>query len=150
MRKVIILSICTFISACCPRPLNVYTYYCKEIDYTFKVVEKDTCDVLVFADGDSVFYPRPYNGGYCGIEFYLSVDSNRIYLGPHFPTVYDFKENKCKLGFIEIEEDFTINDEPFKNGNYWGFYGGCDRGCYTFSVMHKSVYCGRLEPLEWE
>ena len=47
---------------------NVHTYYCDDIDYTFKILERDTCDIMVFSDGDSLFYSRPYNGGYSGIE----------------------------------------------------------------------------------
>lgn len=152
MRKAIIFSLSILLCASCSRPLRIYTYYCKEIDYTFKIVEKDTCDVLVLADGDSVFYYRPYNGGYCGIEFFLSVDSNRVYFGPEFPTVYCYKENKYKFEFIvEVEDDLTTDVyEPFEAGNYWGFYGGCDRGCYTFGIRHKSKDYGSIEPLEWK
>ncbi len=149
IRKIVLCCIISSLTSCFVS--DVHTYYFKDLDYTFKIIEKDTCDVLVFADGDSVFYPRPYNGGYCGIEFYLSVDSNRIYLGPHFPTVYDFKEKKYKLNFIVRGDDLTTNiREPFEKGNYWGFYGGCDQGRYTFGVMRKSVDYGCLEPLEWE
>ena len=61
----------------CRRHSGVYTYHCKEIDFTFQVLEKDTYDVLVLGDGgDSIFYQAPYNGGYLGIDFFLSVDSN--------------------------------------------------------------------------
>ena len=59
----------------CRRHSDVYTYHCKEIDFTFQVLEKDTYDVLVLGDGgDSIFYQAPYNGGYLGIDFsYLLI-----------------------------------------------------------------------------
>ena len=71
------LMVILYVIVRCRRHSGVYTYHCKEIDFTFQVLEKDTCDVLVLGDGgDSIFYQAPYNGGYLGIDFFLSVDSN--------------------------------------------------------------------------
>lgn len=87
----------------CRRHSGVYTYHCKEIDFTFQVLEKDTCDVLVLGDGgDSIFYQAPYNGGYLGIDFFLSVDSNIIYLSPYFPIIYNKVTKKYKMQSITL------------------------------------------------
>ena len=42
------------------------------------------------------FTKAPYNGGYLGIDFFLSVDSNIIYLSPYFPIIYN---NNSSLKF---------------------------------------------------
>ena len=130
---------------------DVHTYYCKDIDYTFMILEKDTCDVLVFGNGDSVFYAPPLYGDYLGIEFFLSIDSNTIYLGPYFPTVYRHVVKNYKIKSLKM--DIRINKdyyEPYHNNDkYWEFYGGCDQGSYTFGVWHDSFSMGSLEPLEW-
>lgn len=95
----------------CRRHSGVYTYHCKEIDFTFQVLEKDTCDVLVLGDGgDSIFYQAPYNGGYLGIDFFLSVDSNIIYLSPYFPIIYNKVTKKYKMQSIKstFEDDALV------------------------------------------
>lgn len=129
---------------------DVHTYYCDDIDYTFKIIERDTCDVMVWGDGDSLFYSRPYNGGYCGLEFFLSVDSNIICIGPNFAPIYRYTEKKYRIKFIEM--DLTNEDvyAQYRDYGYWGFYGGCDQDRYTFGVSHDSIYQQKsLEPLEW-
>lgn len=52
------------------------------MNFTFQILNKDTCDVLVLDGSDSIFYQATYNGGYLGIEFFKSADSNVIYLAP--------------------------------------------------------------------
>ena len=134
----------------CRRHSCVYTYYCKGIDYTFSVLEKDTCNVIVFGKGDSVFYASPLYGDYLGIEFYLSVDSNIVYLGPHFPVIYNIVENNYKIMSTKIDINRGKHYVPYRNSAYWGFYGGCDQGSYTFAVFHNSQFIEGLEPLEWK
>lgn len=130
---------------------GVYTYNLREIDFKFQVLEKDTCDVLIFGKGDSVFYSHPLNGTYLGIEFFLSVDSNIIYLGPYFPIKYHQTENKYDIKIITRNTDGSDSYEPYKNNEkYWGFFGGCDQGRYTFGVMRNKRFYRSLEPLEWK
>lgn len=134
----------------CRRHSGVYTYHCKEIGFTFQVLEKGTCDVLVLGgSGDSIFYQAPYNGGYLGIDFFLSVDSNIIYLSPYFPVIYNKVEKKYKMQSIKS----TFEDEtpwaPYINDKFWNFSGGCDQGRYTFSVSCDKKRYGFIEPLEW-
>ena len=38
----------------CHHQSDVYTYFCKNIVFTFRILEKDTCDVLILGDGDSM------------------------------------------------------------------------------------------------
>ena len=38
----------------------------------------------------------------------------------------------------------------YENDKYWGFYGGCDQGRYTFGVMRGRKDYGIIEPLEWK
>ena len=127
---------------------GIYTYCFKDINFKFQIVEKDSCDILIFGDGDSIFYSHPLNGDYLGVEFFLSVDSDVINLGPYFPQISHLKEKKyairkCKMS---LGEDSCA---PFETEQYWSFYGGCDQGRYTFGVMrNKTFYCS-LEPLEW-
>ncbi len=134
----------------CRRHSGVYTYYCKDIDYTFMVLEKGASDVLVFGKGDSVFYAPPLHGDYLGIEFYLSVDSNTVYLGPHFPKIYNIVENRFKIIPIKLELSRKNHYEPYCSSGYWEFCGGCDQGSYTFAASHNSQFIEGLEPLEWK
>ena len=130
---------------------GVYTYCLREIDFKFQVLEKDTCDVLIFGGGDSVFYSHPLNGTYLGIEFFLSNDSNIIYLGPYFPIKYHQTENKYVIKSIARNIDGSDPYESYENNEeYWGFFGGCDQGRYTFGVMRNKRDYGFLEPLEWK
>lgn len=128
-----------------------YTYYCKEMDFTFRILEKDSIDILVFDDNDSVFLPKA-NGQYLGLQFYIPEDSNIIYYekSSFFFPIYRYAENKYKIQFVKsdyINEDI---DKSFFNNHFWRFYGGCDQGRYTFGVWHDSLYLGSLEPLEWK
>lgn len=134
----------------CHHQPDAYTYCCKNIDFTFRILEKDTCDVLIFGDGDSIYYSAPYNGGYCGIEFFLSIDSNVVYLGPHFPTIYNKAETYYKIKNIPLSLEETDAYAPYESDKYWGFFGGCDQGRYTFGVMRGKNDCGIIEPLEWK
>ena len=111
---------------------------------------KDTCNVLILSDGDSICYAAPYNGGYCGVEFFLSTDSNVIYLGPHFPTIYNKVETYYKIKSIQLNLEEANSYTPYENDKYWGFFGGCDQGRYTFGVMRGKKDYGTIEPLEWE
>ena len=129
---------------------SVYTYYFKEMDFRFQVIEKDTCDVLVLGDSDSIFFSHPLNGNYLGIEFFLSVDSSIIYLGPYFPIIYNQVERKYVTKKITRSFEDTDNYEPYKNEKYWGFYGECDQGKYTFGIMRNKRFYRSLEPLEWK
>jgi len=134
----------------CRRHSGVYTYHCKEIDFTFQVLEKDTCDVLVLGgSGDSIFYQAPYNGGYLGIDFFLSVDSNIIYLSPYFPVIYNKVEKKYKMQSIKSTFEDEAPCAPYINDKFWNFSGGCDQGRYTFSVSLDKKRYGFIEPLEW-
>lgn len=144
-----LMAILYVIVRCC-RHSGVYTYHCKEIDFTFQVLEKDTCDVLVLGDGgDSIFYQAPYNGGYLGIDFFLSVDSNIIYLSPYFPIIYNKVTKKYKMQSIKSTFEDDDPCAPYINDKYWNFSGGCDQGRYTFSVSHGKKVYGSIEPLEW-
>ena len=134
----------------CRRHSDVHTYYCKDIDYTFMVLEKDTCNVLVFGNGDSVFYAPPLYGDYLGIDFYLSVDSNIVYLGSHFPIIYNIVENNYKIIPIKANLNGKNNYELYCSSGYWEFCGGCDQGSYTFGVTHNSKFIEGLEPIEWK
>jgi len=61
------LMVILYVIVRCRRHSGVYTYHCKEIGFTFQVLEKDTCDVLVLGgSGDPIFYQAPYNGEYLG------------------------------------------------------------------------------------
>lgn len=133
----------------CQHHSSVYTYYLKDIDFKFWVLENDTCDVLVLSDGDSIYYSHPYNGNYLGVEFFLSVDSNVVYLGPYFPNIYHMTGKKYVISKSEliIGEDSYAS---FENEQYWSFHGGCDQGRYTFGVMRNKKFYGSLEPLEWK
>ena len=134
----------------CHHQSDVYTYYCKNIDFTFRILEKDTCDVLTLGEGDSIYYAAPYNGGYCGIEFFLSIDSNVVYLGPNFPTIYNKVETYYQIKNIPLSLEETDSYAPYENDKYWGFFGGCDQGRYTFGVMRGRKDYGIIEPLEWK
>lgn len=127
---------------------GVYTYYLKEMDFRFQVIEKDTCDVLVLGNSDSIFFSHPLNGNYLGIEFFLSVDSNIIYLGPYFPIIYHQVERKYVTKKIRQTYEHADNYEPYKNENYWGFFGACDQGRHTFGIMRNKRFYRSLEPLE--
>ena len=130
---------------------DVHTYYCKELDYTFKMIEKDTFDVLVLGEGDSVFYSHSDNGDYLWISFYLSPDSNLVYFDPSSTEIcHRFVEHTLKFTFLKRNKDFTFDYSPYETNAYWRFYGGCDQGSYTFGVFHDSTYVGTLEPLEWK
>lgn len=160
---------------------EVYTYYCKEVNLTFQVLEKDTFHILVFDDKDSVFIPRRTSGQYLGVQFYIPEESNEIYfeMTAFCSTVYRYVENKYKIKFVQadlLKEVPNHNDckhfrfvgakfinpyieiEQYKkhvhelcvDSSFWGIYGDCDQGKYTFGVMRGKKYYGSLEPLEWE
>lgn len=133
----------------CRNHNRLYTYYCKQIDFKFQIIEKDTCDILVFGDNDSIFYSAPYNGNYLGVDFLLSVDSNTIYLGPYFPTIYHQISKNYHIK--RIKQNLFVGDlyEPYKNRDFWDFFGGCDQGSYTFNIMHNSKFVESIKPLEW-
>ena len=169
-----------FFASC--RWSNVHTYYFKDRDLKFKMVEKDTFSIMVLDDIDSIYISKRSNGEYLGIEFFIPNDSDIVYfkIGPNVPIVYKFVENKYKIRFVQFDDykDGVYNDishEVFKktgnkyinpyfepeqynklvgelsfDDNYWGFYGDCDQGSYTFGVMRGDIYCGVLEPLEWK
>ena len=147
---VFLLTICSicYMAIKCHHRSGIYTYYFKDIDFKFQVLEKDTCDVLILSDGDSVFYSQPLNGDYLGVDFFLSVDSNVVCLGPNFPIIYHMTENKyvIRKHALNLGEDSYA---PFENEQYWSFYGGCDQGRYTFGVMRNKKFDISLEPLEW-
>ena len=48
------------------------------MNFTFQILNKDTCDVLVLDGSDSIFYQATYNGGYLGIEFFLNSATNCV------------------------------------------------------------------------
>ena len=147
---ILLLIICYIVAIWFSRYSSVYTYYFKEIDFRFQVIEKDTCDVLVLGESDSIFYSHPYNGNYLGVEFFLSIDSNVIYLGPYFPTIYHQTNGKYLIRSIKLtleDEDFYA---PYSNEKYWGFFGGCDQRRYTFGIMCNKKFYRDLEPLEWK
>lgn len=126
---------------------DVYTYYFKDADFKFQILEKDTCDVLILNDGDSIFYSRQ-KGNYLGVEFFLPVDSNVVYLGPYFPKIYHMKGKN----YVINKSELIIGGDSyssFENEQYWSFHGGCDQGRYTFGVMRNKKFYGSLEPLEW-
>ena len=136
----------------CSRYSGVYTYYCKEMNFTFQILNKDTCDVLVLDGSDSIFYQATYNGGYLGIEFFKSADadSNVIYLGPYFPAIYNQFNKKYKIKIIKPTLDERDLYEPYRNSNYWYISGGCDQGRYTFGISRGNKFYGSIEPLQWE
>ena len=138
-----------YIVITCHHNSGVYTYYFKEMDFRFQILEKDTCDVLVLGDGDSIFYSHPLNGNYLGIEFFLSVDSDKIFLGPYFPIIYHQVGKKYMTEKIKLTLDSNDVYSPYNKERYWGVYGGCDQGRYTFGVMRNKVFYHTLEPIEW-
>nr|WP_288282079.1 hypothetical protein [uncultured Prevotella sp.] len=161
---------------------NACTYYLKDRDLTFKIIEKDSFSILVLDDTDSIFMPKRLNGHFLGVEFFIPNDSDIVYfkIGRSVPIVYKWVENKYKIKFVQFDNyrDGVYDDIShmvFKNAgnkfinpyqeneeyskltgelsfddNYWGFYGGCDQGRYTFGVMRGNKDYGLLEPLEWK
>ena len=67
IRSLLISMLCISVLVSCQLPAT-YTYYCKERDFSFKMIEEDTIDILVFGDRDSVFFP-PAKGQYLGLQF---------------------------------------------------------------------------------
>lgn len=130
--------------------LEKYTYYFKETNFTFQILEKNKYDVLILGDCDSIYFQAPYYGEYLGIDFFVSKDSNIVYLGPGFPTIYNKVNKKYKLKSIKqtLEEEDPC--AQYTNVDYWYFCGGCDQGRYTFTVMRGKKVYGSLEPLEWK
>lgn len=172
----VIIFICSFFLCC---RSGVYTYYCKENDLLFQMIEKDTFDVLVIGNKDSIFLPCS-NGQYLGLQFYMPADSDVVYfeLTPSYPIVYRYVESKNKINFIQSDitkevvydnsckifkyvdtrfldpasenEMYTKhNKEICVDSNYWKFYGGCDQGKYVFGVMRGNKFISTLEPLEF-
>lgn len=135
----------------CRRFSGVYTYYLKEANYKFQIVEEESYDIMIFDDSDSIYYSHPSSGGYCSMDFFLSVDSNTIYLGFHFPDLYHQTANKYIIKSITWNIDEPNPYAPYENSEkYWGFFGGCDQGRYTFGVMRNKRSYSSLEPLEWK
>jgi len=158
--------LCTFIIGifvvACNRALrfDVHTYYCKGRDITFKYLEKDTFDVLVFDDSDSIYIGKNFRGYYTGIQFHIPEDSDIIYFEDGaFQDIYRYVENKYKIKLLKFgiygkeehrylidfdEKDLQEYFDALDNHHAWGFYGGG----WEFAVFHDSLYLGSLYPLE--
>ncbi len=164
IRSLLISMLCISVLVSCQLPAT-YTYYCKERDFSFKMIEEDTIDILVFGDRDSVFLP-PAKGQYIGLQFHIPEKSDTIYfeLTSGYPFIYKYVENKYTIKFLHFDYKYgnaeqryltmVADDEELHtyldaldNHHSWGFYGGCDQGRYTFSVWNDSVYVGVLDPL---
>lgn len=166
MRKILfLLTVSLFLS--CYKP-NVYTYNCSERNISFKIIEADSFDVLVVDESDSI-YLSSAKGQYIGLQFHISEDSDIIYFEQtnHYPFINRYVENKYMIKLLELDYIYgevqhkylmmNLNDKELKeclealnNHHYWGIYGGCDQGRYTFGLWHDSLYMGTLEPLEWK
>ena len=57
---------------------NACTYYLKDRDLTFKIIEKDSFSILVLDDTDSIFMPKRLNGHFLGVEFFIPNDSDIV------------------------------------------------------------------------
>ena len=106
---------------------------------------------MVFDDSDSIYLPRA-NGHYLGLQFHISEDSDVVYfdINDEIPHIYRYVENKYKIKFIKYDNIYGNVDKSYFYNHFWGFYGGCDQGRYTFGVWHDSIYIYALEPLEWK
>ena len=174
----LLLAVLYTVKQCCYLG-GVYTYYCKSMNFTFQLLERDTFNILVFNHKDSVFIPGSSSGQYLGIQFYMPENSNVIYfeMTPFCSKIYRYVENTCKIKFVqsdllrgaenndsckyfrfvetrfinpymEIELYNKYDSELCVDSNFWGFYGGCDQGRYTFSVLRGNQYYDTLEALE--
>lgn len=154
MRKGTIL-ICTFFTTItilfsCHGP-RIHTYYCKERDISFKIIESDSADIIVFNDSDSIFLSSA-NGDYLGLQFHIPEDTNIVYfeINDGYPTIYRCVEKNNKILITHFNHLYGNVDKSYFNSHFWGFYGGCDQGKYTFGIWHDSLFVRSLEPLEWK
>lgn len=87
---------------CCKS--SIYTYYCKENNMSFQMIEKDTCDILVIGTNDSIYLPCS-NGQYMGLQFYTKEDSNIVFfeLTNSYPVVYRYVEDRYKIKLIQFD-----------------------------------------------
>ena len=109
---------------------SVHTYYFKDKDLKFKIIEKDTFHILVLDDNDSIYLPGGPSGQYMGLEFYIPEDSNIVYieLGSPIPIVYKFVENKYKIRLIQ--------HDIYKDEGEWYDYS---HKVYKYAVGNKYI-----------
>lgn len=142
---ILLLSIYFIVNWCRRRP-RVHSYYFKEANFKFQIVEKDSCDLLVLDNSDTVFY-RHHRFNL--MVFFLSADSHTIYLNPQFGTISHQTENKYVVK--PIHWSVRSNPlEPYVNGRYWGFYGVYNEGVfsYKFVASRNKRFYGVLHPSE--
>lgn len=81
------------------------TYYCKGLDLHLRIVEKDSIDILIFDETDSILIPSR-KGQYIGLQFFIKKGSDSLFfeLTPSVPVVYKYVENKYKIKFVQFED----------------------------------------------